>query len=478
MKLKSYLLLGLATLALASCDESFNDWASPATNEQGAIVSFGNGSITEVPLIDFATAQPNEAGDIQVCQVTAPTANPDEWANAKYTITFNDEITLDMTANGEVNYDALREYVTKTYGVAPEEYDLTAKAVAYVGDGKTAVKMVLASSDPFNVKVKQNAPFIDEKYYLIGNINGWDPSNTDYVVVNNGGNRYENPEFTITLDATGEDIYFKVCPAVAIGTGDDAWAQMLTALDDTDVEVSTIDQNYGIGKGGAFKVTAAAQQGFKKIKLTFNLMKGTYRMQTINFDEFIYGIGNGTGWSRVCPVRCENGDGEYSGFIYIDGGWKFRPLENDWGGTDWGGTIDAPDALTGTLVEGGDIPAIAVPGYYRVNVSLNNMTWALTEKINTIGVIGSFPETPNWEHDAAKLEYNAATGAWEGTCTFPAGVKFKFRANDDWKWNWGGTADALTQDGPDMTIEAGTYFVQLYAFCNGKAHVVYTKQKE
>lgn len=475
MKFKSYLLLGLAALALASCDESFNDWASPASNEQGATVSFGNGSITEVPLIDFATAVADEDGNIQVCQVNAPTANPAEWAEAKYEITLDDALTLEMTPDGKVNYDALREYVTKTYGVAPNEYDLAAKAVAFVGDGKTAVKMVLASSDPFNVKVKQDAPFIDEKYYLIGSLNGWDTNSTEYEVVNNGGDRYENPEFTITLDAPGEDFWFKVCPASAIGTGDDAWGQMLTSIDEADVEVTSDEQYYGIGQGGAFMVTAASQEGFKKIKLTFNLMEGTFKMSAINFEEFIYGIGNGTGWSRVCPLRCENGDGEYSGYIYIDGGWKFRPLENDWGGTDWGGTLDESalaGLYTGTLVEGGDIPAIPEPGYYRVNASLNSMTWALTEKITTIGVIGAFPDN-SWSSDVAKLQYNPATGAWEGTCAFPADVKFKFRANDDWKWNWGGTAENLTQNGPDMTIAAGTYFIQLYAFCNGKAHVIY-----
>ena len=468
MKFKSYLLLGLAAMALASCDESFNDWASPASNEQGATVSFGNGSITEVPLIDFATAVADEDGNIQVCQVNAPTANPAEWAEANYEITLDDALTLEMTPDGKVNYDALREYVTKTYGVAPNEYDLASKAVAFVGDGKTAVKMVLASSDPFNVKVKQDAPFIDEKYYLIGNINGWNPSNTEYELVNNGGDRYENPEFTIIFDATGEDIYFKVCPLSAIGTGDDAWSQMLTAVDDEDVEVSTDEQVYGIGQGGAFKITAAAQGDNKKIKLTFNLMKGTYKMQFVNFNPFIYGIGAGTGWSRVCPLALISEAGLYEGFVWVDGAFKFRSQETSWDAPDWG--IGAGGE--GTLAEqAGDISGVAT-GYYKMTVDLANLTYEIGTQITTIGVIGSFPGN-EWASDNAKLEYNAETGAWEGTCTIPDGVKFKFRANNDWAINWGGTADALTQGGPDMTIAAGTYYIRLFAFCDGKAHVEY-----
>ncbi len=54
MKIKSYLLAGLATFALASCDESFNDWAEQATNTQGDAVAFGNGAVKPVDLIDFA----------------------------------------------------------------------------------------------------------------------------------------------------------------------------------------------------------------------------------------------------------------------------------------------------------------------------------------------------------------------------------------------------------------------------------------
>ena len=46
----------------------------------------------------------------------------------------------------------------------------------------------------------------------------------------------------------------------------------------------------------------------------------------------------------------------------------------------------------------------------------------------------------------------------------------KFRANDDWAINWGGTLDALTQGGANITVAAGTYDIQLFAWCDGKAY--------
>lgn len=474
MKFKAYLMLGLAALALSSCDESFNDWANPATNQQEATVSFGNGSITERPVIDLGKVEEDQ---VQLCQVNAPTANPEEWAKANYQITLNDELTLDMDANGNVDKQAVQDYIVKTYGRAPEERALTAKVVAYVGDGNTATKMVLASSDPFHVKVIPYAPVIEEAYYLVGNLNGWDPSNTDYQLTYVGEDPYEKPDFSITIDveslnlpADADALYFKVCPQSAVGT-DDAWDHMLTSPDGDDTE--ELSGKYGVA-GGAFKIALSKLANYKKVKVNFNMMQGTYEISFINFDEFIYGIGNGTGWSRVCPLRCDNGDGEYYGYIYINGEWKFRSHEDSWDAPDWGGALDTPDALTGTLNEGGNIPAVPT-GYYRVKASLNTMTWQLTEQITTIGVIGSFPDN-NWGSDVAKLEYNEATGAWEGIVTFPAGVNWKFRANDAWTWNWGGSADALTQDGPDMSLAAGTYFIQLYAFVNGKAHFVATPQ--
>ncbi len=184
--------------------------------------------------------------------------------------------------------------------------------------------------------------------------------------------------------------------------------------------------------------------------------------------EYIYGIGNGTDWARVCPLWSANGDGVYSGYIYIDGAFKFRSHEDSWDAPDWGGG-DAP----GTLKEGGDINDPVETGYYAVTVNLGTMRYELGTKITTIGIIGGFPGN-DWASDVAKLEYNKTTGAWEGTCEIPAGVEFKFRANDAWDINWGGTADALTQDGANLSVsDAGTYKIQLFAFCNGKAHVTF-----
>ena len=101
------------------------------------------------------------------------------------------------------------------------------------------------------------------------------------------------------------------------------------------------------------------------------------------------------------------------------------------------------------------------------------MTYSLTP-ITTIGIVGPAQEG-GWDSDT-DMTYNEETGAWEITIDLKAD-QMKFRANDGWDINWGGTPDALTQDGDNLSIaEAGSYFIQLFAYCDGKAYCKITKK--
>lgn len=70
------------------------------------------------------------------------------------------------------------------------------------------------------------------------------------------------------------------------------------------------------------------------------------------------------------------------------------------------------------------------------------------------------------------VPYNAETkelGYWEAKDITLASGEIKFRANDDWAINWGGDTNALTQGGANISVEAGTYDIKLYAWANGYA---------
>jgi hypothetical protein len=60
------------------------------------------------------------------------------------------------------------------------------------------------------------------------------------------------------------------------------------------------------------------------------------------------------------------------------------------------------------------------------------------------------------------MTWNAEDESWTATVEL-AVDEFKFRANDGWTINVGGSFDNLTQDGGNMKVaEAGTYEVKLF----------------
>ena len=85
MKIKSYLLAGLATFALASCDESFNDCKEQAANMQGETVAFGNGAVKAVALIDFSQIDEN-TDSVQVCEITKTPTSTNGYYTSAYTL--------------------------------------------------------------------------------------------------------------------------------------------------------------------------------------------------------------------------------------------------------------------------------------------------------------------------------------------------------------------------------------------------------
>jgi hypothetical protein len=193
-----------------------------------------------------------------------------------------------------------------------------------------------------------------------------------------------------------------------------------------------------------------------------------------SFAEFIYMMGNFNGWSDPVALYCANQDGIYTCFHYLDGGFKFRPNENNWDG-DWG---QDPAGPLGKLIVDGEedcndpgksFPDDAQPaGFFKIDVDLNAMTWMITP-ITSVSIIGGF----NGWADDVELTYNVEDGCWEGTAELEG--EFKFRANHDWAINWGGSTDALTQDGSNLSLDAGTYKFKLYITYEGNSHVEITQ---
>ena len=340
-----------------------------------------------------------------------------------------------------------------------DKYEVQTPVISGKGEFKVTIDMV-----NFNYKIVRQAV----NYYIIGGPNDWDKSCAEKSLKFNQAD-IEVPVYTILFPAaeTG-DTWFAIgdeqaCDAVA---KDKNWKLVYgtTSGNGNQGEKGTLKRRSELTDDGSFKIA----EGAKFIQVTLDMSDNSYTVKAVNFSEYIYEAGNNNGWGS--PVDYLNGgnfDGKYVGFMYLDGEFKFRSHEDTWDEPDWGA-----GATEGTLAEkGSNLSAEA--GYYQVNADLAAMTYSLTP-ITTIGIVGPAQEG-GWDADT-DMTYNQETGAWETTIDLKAD-EMKFRANDGWDINWGGTEEALTQGGANIKIaEAGSYFVQLFAYCDGKAYCKITKQ--
>jgi hypothetical protein len=91
-------------------------------------------------------------------------------------------------------------------------------------------------------------------------------------------------------------------------------------------------------------------------------------------------------------------------------------------------------------------------------VDVNALTISLT-KTNDWGIIGSAVPPYDWSKDV-DMFYNGQRKMWEITANFQAG-DIKFRADDSWTLNYGGSNGTLTAGGANINLAtAGNYTIR------------------
>jgi hypothetical protein len=143
---------------------------------------------------------------------------------------------------------------------------------------------------------------------------------------------------------------------------------------------------------------------------------------------------------------------DYQGYAHLNGDFKFTNAP-DWNHVNYG---SAGEGLLTTDGSAGNISAPA-DGLYWCQVNTAALTYSITQ-VTTYGVIGGFNSWGAQEN----LTPSADFLTWTGTVTIGAGDEWKFRANDNWDINLGGSLDNLTPGGDNIkTTEAGTYKITL-----------------
>ena len=456
------ILLGMTLLmSMVSCTEDYTDWANPQSNpDKEEAVSFGDGSVTPEGVINLKDV----TGDkVKVASIVAPTSTKDTYAPF-FKINFGGQ-SFDIDADGNMAKADLVNYITNTYGKRPIERDIDATLDAWQSNGSTAAKVKMATSENFQVKAIPEAPFIDNGYYLVGDmfttddVNGW-TKGVAKAFNHSEKDVYDDPIFTVSFETTKADQFWKIIPKKNIDA-DDLWAPGVVGP-----KVDGDDSMTGALTNGEAKAGKIAKAG--KYKLTINMMDYSYTIEEVNYDPFIYFIGSTDGWgsSDQKLALVDDAKGVYTGFVYIadpNGAglqFKFQRIAGKWENEINAGTFNTfSDAATANA--NGNIGVTEGEGVYYFDVNLGDGTIKAT-KVTTMGMVGGFQD-PVWQEKAPlPMTWNKDEYCFEVTNAGIAdGVEWKFNVNKSWDISLGGTINELIV-GSQTNLKVAGNTIKLY----------------
>lgn len=455
-------------MSMVSCTEDYTDWANPQTNPEEEAVSFGDGSVTPVDVINLADV----TGDkVKVASIVAPTSTKDT-----YTPSFKinlDGQSFDIDADGNMAKADLVNYITGKYGKRPVERDIDATLDAWQSNGSIAAKM--ATSETFQVKAVPEAPFIDAAYYLVGDLTEWG-LDTKLKFAHSDADVYADPVFTLMFTTTKDDQCWKIIPQGNVDKGN-IWAVENAPEGVVGIEVDgdkamsgkLLTTNSEGNKAGAGKIAKAGIY-----QMTINMMDYTYTIKQIAPEYYL--VGKLQGWSpepenKTCLMYAETPMVQsYTTQWNDDANLKIW-LGSDWGNWDnaYGAKDDGDNSVEGKIAGSGAIVCPEPGAFYTFKVDFSTMTYKWTklenqnptayEKVGLIGVGG------DWDNDVDMTEVTPHN--WFIEKTIPEG-SFKIRANHKWDdtANWGfaegqefsSTGKLITSGGSkDIKVSAGKY---------------------
>lgn len=463
------ILLGMTLLmSMVSCTEDYTDWANPQTNPEEEAVSFGDGSVTPVDVINLADV----TGDkVKVASIVAPTSTKDTYTPS-FKINFDGQ-TFDIDADGNMAKADLVNYITGKWGKRPTERDLDATLDAWLSNGSTAAKM--ATSAKFQVKAIPEAPFIDAAYYLVGDLTEW-KLDTKLKFAHSDADVYEDPVFTLMFTTTKDDQCWKIIPQGNVDAGN-IWAVenapkgVVGIEQDGDNAMSgkLLTTNSEGKKAGAGKIAKAGMY-----QMTINMMDYTYTIKQIAPEYYL--VGKLQGWSdklenKTCLMYAETPMVQ----SYTTQ-WKDDANLKIWLGSDfgvwanaYGAKDDGDNSVEGKIAGSGAIVCPEPGAFYTFKADFSTMTYKWTklenqnptayEKVGLIGVGG------DWDNDVDMTEVTPHN--WFIEKNIPEG-SFKIRANHKWDdaANWGfaegqefsSTGKLITSGGSkDIKVSAGKY---------------------
>ena len=331
-----------------------------------------------------------------------------------------------------------------------DKYEVQTPVISGKGEFKVTIDMV-----NFNYKIVRQAV----NYYIIGGPNDWKKSCEEKTLKFDQAD-IEVPVYTILFPAaeTG-DTWFAIgdeqaCNAVA---KEDNWKLLYgtTSGNGNQGEKGTLKRRSELTDDGSFKVA----EGAKFIQVTLDMSDNSYTVKAVNFSEYIYVPGNGQGWNpeNAAALHSPGFDGIYTGFVYLDGGFKFTKARNWDDEYNWNDFKSVPSFInngagTDTNLYCDD------PGVYYVVANVADGKLEAT-KITNMNLVGDFNGW-NQADDAQQMTWDAENLCYTISGAGVTANGWKFTANNAWDINLGGTINDLIGDGDNLTAVGST--IKLY----------------
>ena len=410
--------MALLCTGLVSCNQDFDTIFSPVTNLPESQLQISDVAVTKstpatINLADYFDLDAGTTKAIPIGTVTvkegAMPANTILKAKVEFSkdADFTNSIMLDANSldgsneicvNPNLLQDAYFNEITRN----PATTDIFIRTVLYtVTDGTSEAIVGKPGENYFAESSAKFTPLnkvqISPAYYVIGAAGGWsaDGAHTQKFQ-HSDADVYEDPIFTIIVDAGGDDCWFAIGDDTAIdavAAGD--WSQLFGTKGASEDLTGTMDRRYNLGGDHSFHVTGA-----KKIRITLDMLEYSYKIEPVNIAENYYLIGGPGEWNAASAMTMPFSHSDKD--VFDDPVFTYTFAGN--GGDMWFafGDKDAIDAvaagdwnqLFGTKGDSKDLNgsfdrrynlggdhSFCVDGtadFYRVEINLSTMTYEIT----------------------------------------------------------------------------------------------------
>ena len=480
--------LGLYTMALLSmglvaCNQDFDTEFVPQTNLPESLLKMSDVSVavnapatidlSEYIAEDGTAIKEIPVGTVSVNQGAMP-ANTILKAQVEFSKSedFNQTIALDansLDGVSEISVDptTLQDAYFNDITRNPATTTLYMRTVLYTVTDGTSLAIVGKPGE--NFFAEKNVTFtplnkvqISPAYYVIGAAGGWSADGARTQKFNHSdADVYDDPIFTIVVDAGGDDCWFAIGDDAALDAiaNDGNWKLLLGTKGASEDLTGTLDFRYNFSDGDhSFHVTGA-----KKLKITLNMIDFTYTIQPINVADAYYLIGGPEDWAGSAASKSQKFSHSNASvaddpiFTYVlegTGGDIWFAIgddeacdaianDNDWSklyGTTSG---NGNNGLSGSLARrsslGGDDGSFKVDGtskFIRIQINMAELTYTITP-LDFDPYVYFIGATDGWANAEQKLALTDESGIYTGFLYVADpngwGVEFKFqKVAGDW----------------------------------------------